>query len=116
MNWLSIGKVAIICRKYDAAYSWDSDSYRTPICLEYPAHSIAAGCIYLASMLLKLEDSSFIGLSDDQPWDQLFCSRMEDMEGNNETQMSVAALLSHADQTTRCVPTASGLLYCARQC
>ncbi|KAI9321319.1 hypothetical protein BX666DRAFT_1874603 [Dichotomocladium elegans] len=60
-------------------------SYRTPLCVEYPAHTIAAGCIYLASMLLKEGDELFRGLANDQPWDQLFCSRMEDIEGESGT-------------------------------
>ncbi|KAL0141234.1 cyclin [Mucor lusitanicus] len=47
---------------------------------EYPAHTIAAGCIYLASWLLKDEDESFQGLSTTEPWDQHFLSRMEDIE------------------------------------
>lgn len=49
--------------------------------MEYPAHTIAAGCVHLASMMLKQEDKSFQELSNDQPWDQFFCSRMEDIEG-----------------------------------
>lgn len=60
-------------------------SYRTQMCMEYPAHTIAAGCVYLASMMLKQEDNSFQELSNDQPWDQLFCSRMEDIEGTWES-------------------------------
>lgn len=56
-------------------------SYQIPLCIEYPAHTIAAGCIYLASMLIKSTDPSFEGLAKGQPWDQLFCSRMEDIEG-----------------------------------
>ena len=56
-------------------------SYRTQMCMEYPAHTIAAGCVHLASMILKQEDMSFQELSNDQPWDQFFCSRMEDIEG-----------------------------------
>lgn len=51
------------------------------MCVEYPAHTIAAGCVHLASMMLKQEDTSFQELSNDQPWDQFFCSRMEDIEG-----------------------------------
>lgn len=56
-------------------------SYQIPLCIEYPAHTIAAGCIYLASMLIKSTDPSFEGLAKGQPWDQFFCSRMEDIEG-----------------------------------
>ncbi|KAI8373086.1 cyclin-like protein [Radiomyces spectabilis] len=62
------------------AYSLAVDSYRTQLCVEYPAHTIAAGCIYLSSRLLKEEDKDFRGLTEEQPWDQLFLSRMEDIE------------------------------------
>ncbi|KAL7311275.1 RNA polymerase II C-terminal domain kinase beta subunit [Mucor circinelloides] len=62
------------------AYSLAVDSYKTLVCIEYPAHTIAAGCIYLASRLLKDEDESFQGLSATEPWDQHFLSRMEDIE------------------------------------
>ncbi|KAG2227927.1 hypothetical protein INT45_011950 [Circinella minor] len=62
------------------AYLLAVDSYRTLLCVEYPAHTIAAGCIYLASILLKHEDNTFTGLESDKPWDQFFCSRMEDIE------------------------------------
>ncbi|CDH56873.1 cyclin-like protein [Lichtheimia corymbifera JMRC:FSU:9682] len=62
------------------AYMLAVDSYRTQMCVEYPAHTIAAGCVHLASMMLKQEDTSFQELSNDQPWDQFFCSRMEDIE------------------------------------
>lgn len=63
------------------AYSLAVDSFKTIVCIEYPAHTIAAGCIYLASRLLKDEDESFQGLSVTEPWDQHFLSRMEDIEG-----------------------------------
>lgn len=63
------------------AYALAVDSYRTLLCVEYPAHTIAAGCIYLASRLLQEADDSFEGLSTSQPWDQRFLSRMEDIEG-----------------------------------
>lgn len=63
------------------AYGLAVDSYKTLVCIEYPAHTIAAGCIYLASRLLKDEDESFSGLSETEPWDQHFLSRMEDIEG-----------------------------------
>ncbi|KAI7864233.1 cyclin-like protein [Spinellus fusiger] len=62
------------------AYELAVDSYRTSLCVEYPAHTIAAGCIYLASRLLTKEDPTFHGLAEEQPWDQLFLSRIDDME------------------------------------
>ena len=58
-----------------------TDSYKTPLCLEYPAHSIAAGAIWLANRLLKYEDEGFAGLDVSRPWDLVFRTRMEDMEG-----------------------------------
>ena len=64
------------------AYQLAVDSYKTLVCVEYPAHTIAAGSIYLASLLLKDEDESFEGLKESEPWDQHFLSRMEDIEGN----------------------------------
>lgn len=63
------------------AYQLAVDSYKTVLCVEYPAHTIAGGCIYLASRLLKEEDSTFSGLAENAPWDQYFLSRMEDIEG-----------------------------------
>lgn len=63
------------------AYQLAVDSYKTLLCVEYPAHTIAAGCIYLASRLLKERDSKFNGLPENAPWDQYFLSRMEDIEG-----------------------------------
>lgn len=69
-------------------------SYRIPLCLEHPAHTIAAGCIYLASILLKEEDESFQGLSEDQAWDQFFCSRMIDIEGKH-TERQHSIILVH---------------------
>jgi CTD kinase subunit beta len=63
------------------AYQLAVDSYKTLLCVEYPAHTIAAGCIYLASRLLKEQDPLFQALPDDKPWDQHFLSRMEDIEG-----------------------------------
>ena len=63
------------------AYQLAVDSYKTLLCVEYPAHTIAGGCIYLASRLLKEQDDSFHGLGNDAPWDQYFLSRMEDIEG-----------------------------------
>ncbi|KAI8069819.1 cyclin-like protein [Gilbertella persicaria] len=65
------------------AYQLAVDSYKTMVCVEYPAHTIAAGCIYLASLLLKDADPSFQGLKDSEPWDQYFLSRMEDIEGKH---------------------------------
>ncbi|KAL1935263.1 hypothetical protein VTP01DRAFT_4403 [Rhizomucor pusillus] len=62
------------------AYELAVYSYRIPLCIEYPAHTIAAGCIYLASILLKEEDQSFQSLPGHHPWDKLFCSRMIDIE------------------------------------
>ncbi|KAI9312241.1 cyclin-like protein [Dichotomocladium elegans] len=62
------------------AYHLAVESYQTALCVEYPAHTIAAGCILLASKILKLQDVSFAGLEDDHPWDQFFCSRMEDID------------------------------------
>ncbi|KAI8970777.1 cyclin-like protein [Pilobolus umbonatus] len=64
----------------EKAYQIAVDSYRTSLCVEYPAHTIAGGCIYLASRLLKEEKADFNGLPDNQPWDQYFLSRMEDIE------------------------------------
>jgi CTD kinase subunit beta len=63
------------------AYQLAVDSYKTLLCVEYPAHTIAAGCIYLASQLLKEQDPLFQALPNDKPWDQYFLSRMEDIEG-----------------------------------
>ncbi|KAI8582453.1 hypothetical protein K450DRAFT_227251 [Umbelopsis ramanniana AG] len=62
------------------AYMLLTDSYKTPLCLEYPAHSIAAGAIWLANRLLKDEDDGFTGLDESRPWDLVFRTRMEDME------------------------------------
>ncbi|KAI8982032.1 cyclin-like protein [Mycotypha africana] len=63
------------------AYDLAVDSYRTLICVEYPAHTVAAGCIYLASKMLEEEDSAFKGLSAMEQWNNRFFSRMEDIEG-----------------------------------
>lgn len=63
------------------AYLLAVDSFKTLLCVEYPAHTIAGGCIYLASRLLKEEDDKFQGLPENEPWDQYFLSRMEDIEG-----------------------------------
>jgi hypothetical protein len=65
------------------AYMLLADSYKTPLCLEYPVHSIAAGAIWLANRLLKDENEGFLGLDDSKPWDLVFRTRMEDMEGEN---------------------------------
>ncbi|ORY96909.1 cyclin-like protein [Syncephalastrum racemosum] len=61
------------------AYIIAVDSYRTALSVEYPAHTIAAGCIYLASMMLTHEGAQ-CQISPGQHWDQVFCSRMEDIE------------------------------------
>ncbi|KAI9307456.1 cyclin-like protein [Cunninghamella echinulata] len=61
------------------AYSLAIDSYRITLCLEYPAHTIAAGCLYLASKLWQHEDESFKGLNQ-HSWDKVFLSRLEDIE------------------------------------
>ncbi|SAM09870.1 hypothetical protein [Absidia glauca] len=62
------------------AYSLAVDSYRMTLCLEYPAHTIAAGCIYLANKLCQQEDATFKGLDNNQPWGKLFLSRLEDVK------------------------------------
>ncbi|GAA5797603.1 hypothetical protein HPULCUR_002993 [Helicostylum pulchrum] len=62
------------------AYQLAVDSFKTLLCVEYPAHTIAGGCIYLASRLLKEQDDTFQGLPESEPWDQYFLSRMEDIE------------------------------------
>lgn len=99
------------------AYSLAVDSYKTLVCIEYPAHTIAAGCIYLASRLLKDEDESFQGLSTTEPWDQHFLSRMEDIEG-----MGVCCnlrFLSTYSYFDRCLSANLGSVYChqcARRC
>ncbi|CAO3599118.1 unnamed protein product [Absidia cylindrospora] len=62
------------------AYSLAVDSYRLSLCLEYPAHTIAAGCLYLASKLCQHDDSTFRGLDKNQPWGKLFLSRLEDVK------------------------------------
>ncbi|KAI8149695.1 cyclin-like protein [Fennellomyces sp. T-0311] len=80
VKWIQAFQTLDGKRLAQRAYLLAVDSYRTPLCVEYPAHTIAAGCIYLASILLRHEDELFAGLSNDKPWDQFFCSRMEDME------------------------------------
>ncbi|KAG2185933.1 hypothetical protein INT43_002371 [Umbelopsis isabellina] len=62
------------------AYMLLVDSYKTPLCLEYPAHSIAAGAIWLADLLLKDEAANFQGLDKTKPWDLVFRTRLDDME------------------------------------
>ncbi|KAI8089340.1 cyclin-like protein [Halteromyces radiatus] len=62
------------------AYSLAVDSYRMTLCLEYPAHTIAAGCIYLASKLWQQEDSKFGGLDKNESWEKRFLSRLEDVK------------------------------------
>lgn len=52
-----------------------------PLCLEYPAHTIAAGCLYLASKLCQHDDPTFRGLDKNQSWGKLFLSRLEDVKG-----------------------------------
>lgn len=54
-------------------------SYKTSLCIEYPPHTIAAGCIYLASLFLTEQDESF--KVQGPLWDQWFLSRMDDIEG-----------------------------------
>ncbi|KAI8646307.1 cyclin-like protein [Parasitella parasitica] len=81
IKWIQAFQPALDSKKLaKKAYSLAVDSYKTIVCIEYPAHTIAAGCIYLASRLLKDEDESFQGLSTTEPWDQHFLSRMEDIE------------------------------------
>lgn len=78
------------CKKLaKKAYRLAVDSYRTLLCVEYPAHTIAAGCIYLASRLIKEDDISFEGLLDTEPWDHRFLSRMEDIEGRRKKMKSI---------------------------
>ncbi|CEP11055.1 hypothetical protein [Parasitella parasitica] len=81
IKWIQAFQPTLDCKKLaKKAYSLAVDSYKTIVCIEYPAHTIAAGCIYLASLLLKDEDENFQGLSTTEPWDQHFLSRMEDIE------------------------------------
>ncbi|CAM0134915.1 unnamed protein product [Umbelopsis sp. WA50703] len=47
---------------------------------EYPVHSIAAGAIWLADLLLKDESAEFQGLDKTKPWDLVFRTRLDDME------------------------------------
>ncbi|KAF1805924.1 cyclin [Mucor lusitanicus] len=81
------------------AYSLAVDSYKTLVCIEYPAHTIAAGCIYLASWLLKDEDESFQGLSTTEPWDQHFLSRMEDIEDVCQQILDLYIAINYRDVT-----------------
>ncbi|KAG1146631.1 hypothetical protein G6F37_011932 [Rhizopus arrhizus] len=60
------------------AYEMAVDSYKTSLCIEYPPHTIAAGCIYLASLFLTEQNESFKVQSP--LWDQWFLSRMDDIE------------------------------------
>ncbi|CAO3668758.1 unnamed protein product [Rhizopus stolonifer] len=59
------------------AYGIAVDSYKTPICIEYPPHTIAVGCIYLATLFMTEQDKILKELIE---WDQSFLSRMEDIE------------------------------------
>ncbi|CAO3700528.1 unnamed protein product [Rhizopus microsporus] len=68
----------------EKAYGIAVDSYKTSLCIEYPPHTIAAGCIYLATLFLKDQDNTVEKLIKDRPWDQYFLSRMDDIEGNDE--------------------------------
>lgn len=88
-SFLLIGNIELIAHQTidgralaRKAYMLVVDSYKTPLCLEYPVHSIAAGAIWLANRLLKDENSGFVGLDESKPWDLVFRTRMEDMEGN----------------------------------
>ncbi|CAO3639612.1 unnamed protein product [Cunninghamella blakesleeana] len=67
----------VLARK---AYSLAIDSYRITLCLEYPSHTVAAGCIYLANKLLKQEDESYKGIDNQQSCNRVFLSRLEDIE------------------------------------
>ncbi|KAI9026566.1 cyclin-like protein [Phycomyces nitens] len=80
VKWVQAFQTLDAKRLAHKAYSLAVDSYRTSLCVEYPAHTIAAGCIYLASRLLKEEDPEFHGLAEEQPWDQLLLSRIDDIE------------------------------------
>ncbi|RCH88586.1 hypothetical protein CU098_003875, partial [Rhizopus stolonifer] len=81
IKWVQVFQASLDSKKLaKKAYQLAVDSYKTMVCVEYPAHTIAAGCIYLASLLLKDADPSFQGLKDSEPWDQYFLSRMEDIE------------------------------------
>lgn len=70
----------IKCDIKHKVYIFYINSYRITLCLEYPAHTIAAGCLYLASKLWQHEDESFKGLNH-HSWDKVFLSRLEDIEG-----------------------------------
>jgi hypothetical protein len=76
------------------------DSYKTPLCLEYPAHSIAAGAIWLASRLLKDEDKNCAGLDDSKPWDLVFRTRMDDIEGKGRQLKAVKCGVKANPSTT----------------
>ncbi|ORX50914.1 cyclin-like protein [Hesseltinella vesiculosa] len=60
------------------AYMLAVDSYRTHLCLEYPSHTIAAGCLYLASLML--EDMSYNSLRQSTFWTEKCFSRWVDIE------------------------------------
>lgn len=77
------------------AYKLAVDSYKTLLCVEYPAHTIAGGCIYLASRLLKEQNCSFSGLDENAPWDQYFLSRMEDIEGKRFSYKRIINLIEY---------------------
>ncbi|OBZ87338.1 Cyclin-T1-4 [Choanephora cucurbitarum] len=82
------------------AYQLAVDSYKTLVCVEYPAHTIAAGSIYLASLLLKDEDESFEGLKESEPWDQHFLSRMEDIEDVSQQILDLYIMSSKSTDIT----------------
>ncbi|KAI7899008.1 cyclin-like protein [Cokeromyces recurvatus] len=87
IKWIQASQTSLDGKRLaKKAYNLAVDSYRTPLCLEYPAHTIAAGCIYLASRLLTQQDKSCVGLSRTECWDSHFLSRMEDIEGKKKKE------------------------------
>ncbi|RUP46867.1 cyclin-like protein [Jimgerdemannia flammicorona] len=60
--------------------AWEivNDSYKTPLCLQLPPHTIAAGGVYLASRLLP--GCKIFDQFEGKPWHRLFLSRIEDIE------------------------------------
>ncbi|KAL9552343.1 hypothetical protein MBANPS3_003804 [Mucor bainieri] len=100
IKWIQAFQPALDSKRLaKKAYSLAVDSYKTLVCIEFPAHTIAAGCIYLASHLLKDEDESFQGLSTTEPWDQHFLSRMEDIEDVCQQILDLYIAINYRDVT-----------------
>ncbi|KAI8075146.1 cyclin-like protein [Gongronella butleri] len=59
------------------AYFLAIDSYRTQLCLEYPSHTIATGCLYLACLL---QPDVYQWLETSEFWAQHCLSRWADIE------------------------------------